>query len=187
MSDSKPYRDGPSIKTGDRVVFVDVDGGRTEGIARVDSAIGSGFYHSPTRETRITIIPDGEPMLYGRDYAFAESDPIWVDPFLSDATELHAAAVKRFVHTQLHELGLLGVWALPEDPFDADAWKAYHSGAIPGGRKPAWMVDAGLVEPEPETPKQRALPRPSTTPPPWADNPAGQRRPTKTRNHRRVK
>lgn len=56
-----------------------------------------------------------------------------------------------------------------------------------GGRTPQWMIGVGLVEPEPETPKQRALPRPSTTPPPWADNPAGQRRPTKTRNHRRVK
>ncbi|MFF1946803.1 hypothetical protein ACFVWF_32215 [Rhodococcus qingshengii] len=128
------------------------------------------------REQNIRIIPDGEPWKYGRDYAFAESDPIWVNPFLSDATELHAAAVKRFVHTQLHELGLLGVWALPEDPFDADAWKAYHSGAMPGGRKPAWMVGAGLVEPEPETPQQRALPRPSTTPPMWARDLAGQHR-----------
>lgn len=179
MSDSKPYRDGPSIKTGDRVVFVDIDGERTEGIARVDSAIGSGFYHSPTRETRITIIPDGEPMKYGRDYAFA--------PNLSDEALTHSQIIHRRIYARLHELGVLPVYPLPDNPFDEDAWKAYHSEAIPGGRKPAWMVGAGLVEPEPETPQQRALPRPSTTPPPWADNPAGQRRPTKTRNHRRVK
>ncbi|MBH5146332.1 hypothetical protein [Rhodococcus erythropolis] len=179
MSDSKPYRSVTPIKNGDRIAFVCGDQ-RVEGTAQVESG-------PLAREQNIRIIPDGEPWKYGRDCAFAESDPIWVNPFLSDATELHAAAVKRFVHTQLHELGLLGVWALPEDPFDADAWKAYHSGAVPGGRKPAWMVDVGLAEPEPETPQQRALPRPSTTPPPWADNPAGQRRPTKTPNHRRVK
>lgn len=57
MSDSKPYRSGPSIKTGDRVVFVDGDGGRTEGIAHVDSAIE--WNRKRDHETRVAIAPDG--------------------------------------------------------------------------------------------------------------------------------
>lgn len=39
---------------------------------------------------------------------------------------------------------------------------------------------------EPETPQQRALPRPSTTPPMWADNPGRTRR-TTFKSTRRVK
>lgn len=177
--DSKPYRSGTSIKTGDRGAFVDIDGQRTEGIARVDSGLGSGFYHSPTRETRITIIPDGEPMQYGRDYAFAPIPP--------DEALTHSQIIHRRIYARLHELGVLPVYPLPDIPFEEASSDADRGGIIQGGKLPAWMVDIGLAEPESETAKQRALPRPSTTPPPWADNPAGQRRPTKTRNHRRVK
>ena len=88
------------------------------------------------------------------------------------------------------------MWANPFLPPELNTFaktkqeRAYSPHAVQvdvGGRTPQWMIGVGLVEPEPETPQQRALPRPSTTPPPWADNPAGQRRPTKTRNHRRVK
>lgn len=87
-------------------------------------------------------------------------------------------------------------WANPFLPPELNTFaktkqeRAYSPHAVQvdvGGRTPQWMIGVGLVEPEPETPQQRALPRPATTPPPWADNPAGQRRPTKTRNHRRVK
>ncbi len=194
MSDSKPYRDGPSIKTGDRVVFVDIDGERTEGIARVDSSLGSGFYSSPTRETRVTIIPDGEPMQYGRDFTLGDrhvcDDTCSGGPFSpipSDEALTHSQIIHRRIYARLHELGVLPVYPLPDIPFEEASSDADRGGIIQGGTQPAWMVDAGLVEPEPETPQQRALPRPSTTPPPWADNPAGQRRPTKTRNHRRVK
>lgn len=169
--DSKPYRSGASIKTGDRVAFVCGDQ-RIEGTAQVESG-------PLAREQNIRIIPDGEPWKYGRDYAFA--------PNPSDEALTHSQIIHRRIYTRLHELGVLPVYPLPDSPFDEEASNAGRGGIIQGGKLPAWMVDTGLVESEPETPQQRALPRPSTTPPPWADNPAGQRRPTKTRNHRRVK
>lgn len=93
----------------------------------------------------------------------------WTNPFLPNAAMTRRQATLRLIAERLRELGVLPQWSLPDDPIDPSAWTV--------------QVD----EPEPETPQQRALPRPSTTPPPWADNPAGQRRPTKTRNHRRVK
>lgn len=268
MSDSKPYRDGPSIKTGDRVVFVDGDGGRTEGIAHVDSAIE--WNRKRDHETRVAIapdgvettsyiptaeevrhlreqsgapvtmcrdalaaedgnqgraaewlrlrsterwpdggprrpdnddtgtvsasIPDGEPWEYGRDFTLGDrhvcDDTCSVGPFAPippDEALTHSQIIHRRIYARLHELGVLPVYPLPDIPFEEASSAADRGGIIQGGKLPAWMVDIGLVEPEPETAKQRALPRPSTTPPPWADNPAGQRRPTKTRNHRRVK
>jgi hypothetical protein len=241
--DSKPYRSGPPIKSGDRIELVCGDQ-RIEGTAQVESG-------PLTREQNIRIIPDGEPMQYGRDYtlgAFAlpeifadanltftahrwlKGDPIpydemrrlcglpdlpdlrgkwgyrerwadginhnaysiapfmtWTNPFLPNAPTTRAEAVKQFVYAQLCESGVLPIWELPKDPFDEAPWKPHHGGVIPGGKPPAWMVDAGLAEPEPETPQQRALPRPSTTPPPWADIPGRNHRPAKTRNHWRVK
>lgn len=169
MSDSKPYRSGPPFRTGDRV-----------GVEIGDEIIvGTAHVEGDDREQRLTLIPDGEPRLYGRDYAFA--------PNPSDEALTHSQIIHRRIYARLHELGVLPVYPLPDNPFDEEASNPDRDGIIHGGKRPAWMVDAGLVEPEPETPQQRALPRPSTTPPPWADNPAGQRRPTKTRNHRRVK
>lgn len=169
MSDSKPYRSGPPLRTGDRV-----------GVEIGDEIIvGTAHVEGDDREQRLTLIPDGEPRLYGRDYAFA--------PNPLDEALTHSQIIHRRIYARLHELGVLPVYPLPDSPFDEEASNAYRGGIIQGGKLPAWMVDVGLAEPEPETPQQRALPRPSTTPPPWADNPAGQRRPTKTRNHRRVK
>ncbi|MGW6376251.1 hypothetical protein ACWFRB_09330 [Rhodococcus sp. NPDC055112] len=55
-----------------------------------------------------------------------------------------------------------------------------------GEKVPSWTVSVGL-EPEPVIPQSQALPRPSHTPPMWANNPTQQRRTRKTRNHRRVK
>lgn len=43
-----------------------------------------------------------------------------------------------------------------------------------GGKTPAW-VDA-ITPDEPNTPQQRALPRPTSTPPMWANNPTKTRR-----------
>ncbi|MDI9914376.1 hypothetical protein [Rhodococcus sp. IEGM 1379] len=173
-------------------------------------------------------IPDGEPMLYGRDFAFAEvlaeanlkitatrwlpSEPIpydemrglcglpdfpdlraasffgdvasnpwtifrspgdpfvtWTNPFLPNAPAARAEAVKQFVYDQLCDSGVLPTWALPDNPFDEDNW----------------TVQVGEPEPDTRTPQQRALPRPATTPPPWAHNPAKQHR--DTRSSRRVK
>lgn len=188
----KPRRDGPPLRTGDRVAFVDIDGDRTEGIAHVDSAIE--WNRKRDHETRIAIIPDGEPMQYGRDFTLGDrhvcDDTCSVGPFAPippDEALTHSQIIHRRIYARLRELGVLPVYPLPDSPFDEEASNADRGGIIHGGKQPAWMVDVGLVEPEPETPQQRALPRPSTTPPPWADNPAGQRRPTKTRNHRRVK
>lgn len=169
MSDSKPYRSGPPLRTGDRV-----------GVEIGDEIIvGTAHVEGDDREQRLTLIPDGEPRLYGRDYAFA--------PNPLDEALTHSQIIHRRIYARLHELGVLPVYPLPDSPFDEEASNADRGGIIQGGKLPAWMVDVGLAEPEPETPQQRALPRPSITPPPWADNPAGQRRPTKTRNHRRVK
>ncbi|WP_075833555.1 MULTISPECIES: hypothetical protein [unclassified Rhodococcus (in: high G+C Gram-positive bacteria)] len=184
MSDSKPYRSGPPLRTGDRIAFVCGDR-RIEGTARVEG---------DAREQSITIIPDGEPMQYGRDFTLGDrhvcDDTCSVGPFAPippDEALTHSQIIHRRIYARLHESGVLPVYPLPDIPFEEASSDADRGGIIQGGKLPAWMVDIGLAEPEPETPKQRALPRPSTTPPPWADNPAGQRRPTKTRNHRRVK
>lgn len=285
MSDSKPYRSGPPFRTGDRV-----------GVEIGDEIIvGTAHVEGDDREQRITLIPDGEPWKYGRDYAFAEvlasedlrftahrwlkGDPIpyeemrrlcglpdikaidarrkkenaalliymltratdkipvnrgpnqfpsyqdlrgptqWIrhqvlldalgtgEPFdeaaavalrkdLSDEQRAVVLEQCAFIREHTEPVKPWLMWANPFLPaeFNTFAKTKQERVRLPdqvqadtGGRKPAWMVDSGLVEPEPETPQQRALPRPSTTPPPWADNPAGQRRPTKTRNHRRVK
>lgn len=319
MSDSKPYRSGPPLRTGDRIAFVCGDR-RIEGTARVEG---------DAREQSITIIPDGEPMLYGRDYTLGDRhvcddtcsvgpvapvpdwlperpsnvarvetdipaidadlqftahrwlprDPIpydemrrlcglpdikaidarrkkenaalliymltratdkipvyrgpnqfpsyqdlrgptqWIrhqvlrdalgtgEPFdeaaaialRKDLTDEHRAVVLEqcaFIREHTDPLKPWLMWANPFLPPELSTFAktkqehAHSPHAVQvdvGGHTPQWMIGVGLVEPEPETPKQRALPRPSTTPPPWADNPAGQRRPTKTRNHRRVK
>ena len=296
--DSRPYRSGPPLRTGDRVGVV-IGDQRFEGAAQVESG--------PYGRQKITIIPDGEPMLYTRDYAFRPStpdevraeaglqitahrwlprEPIPYDEMrrlcgLPDVSAYIAqrdaelkvrkqCAAQTLIYMLTRATGQLSVYRGPNqypsyqdlrgptqwirhqvlldalgtgEPFNEAAavairkdltdeqrgivldqcafirehtepvkpWAIWANPFLPpefntfaktkqervrlphqaqvdiGGRKPAWMVDAGLVEPAPETPQQRALPRPSTTPPPWADNPAGQRRPAKTRNHRRVK
>lgn len=174
--DSKPYRSGPSIKTGDRVAFVDIDGECTEGIARVDSGLGSGFYHSPTRETRTTIIPDGEPWKYGRDYTLGDrhicDDTCSVGPFspipydemrrLCGLPDVSAYIARR-------ELARMGKELREGFRRFGEAWAEAAEQALPGLRA------------------IREVTKPKQAPPIWADNPAGQRRPTKTRNHRRVK
>lgn len=326
MSDSKPYRSGPPLRTGDRIAFVCGDR-RIEGTARVEG---------DAREQSITIIPDGEPMLYGRDYTLGDrhvcddtcsvgpfapvpdwlpekpsnvdlietdipaigddltftahrwlkGDPIPYDEMrrLCGLTDVSAYIAKRdaelkvreqyaaqsLIHMLTRATDKIPVYRGPNqfpsyqdlrgptqwirhqvlrdalgtgEPFDEAAavalrkdltdeqravvleqcafirehtdprkpWLSWANPFLPpelsrfaktkqeraysphgvqvdvGGRTPQWMIGVGLVEPEPETPQQRALPRPSTTPPPWADNPAGQRRPARTRNHRRVK
>nr|WP_218681065.1 hypothetical protein [Rhodococcus qingshengii] len=175
MSDNKPYRSVTPIKTGDRVVFIDVDGERTEGIARVDSGLGSGFYHSPTRETRVTIIPDGEPMQYGRDFTLGDRhvcddtcsggpfSPIPYDEMrrlcgLDPAVKAYCA--RRDMQKSFSEIG-----------------KAMNQVATEIGKGFERFANALTA----------SKPKPKPTPPMWADDPSRQRRPTKTRNHRRVK
>lgn len=304
MSDSKPYRSGPPLRTGDRV-----------GVEIGDEIIvGTAHVEGDAREQRITIIPDGEPMIYASGYAFrpvpdwlpekpsnvelVETDipaidddltftahrwlprepipydemrrlcglpdikaidaerrranaaifiymltratdkiPVYRGPnqfpsyqdlrgptqwirhqVLLDAlgtgpefNEAAAVALRKDLTDEERDIVLeqcafirehtepLKPWAIWSNPFLPPELNTFaktkqervrlpHRAQVDtGGRKPAWMIDAGLAEPEPETPQQRALPRPSTTPPPWADIPGRNHRPAKTRNHRRVK
>lgn len=180
----RPYLNGEPLRTGDRV-----------GVEIGDEiVVGSAHVEGDDREQRIKLIPDGEPSEYGRDFTLGDrhvcDDTCSVGPFAPippDEALTHSQIIHRRIYARLHELSVLPVYPLPDSPFDEEASNTDRGGIIQGGKLPAWMVDVGLVEPEPETPQQRVLPRPSTTPPPWAENPAGQRRPTKTRNHRRVK
>lgn len=132
----------------------------------------------------------------GTGLAFDEAAAVALRKDLTDEQRAVVLEQCAFIreHTEPRKPWLM--WANPLLPPELNTFaktkqeRAYSPHAVQvdvGGRTPQWMIGVGLVEPEPETPKQRALPRPSTTPPPWADNPAGQRRPTKTRNHRRVK
>ncbi|WP_415395192.1 hypothetical protein ACMTN4_07430 [Rhodococcus globerulus] len=187
MSDSKPYRSGPPLRTGDRV-GVEIGDQRFEGTAQVESG--------PYGRQKITIIPDGEPMLYARDYAFAAM-PDWLPekPSNVELVEADIPAIDEDLKITAHR------W-LPREPIPYDemrrlcgldpAVKAYcarrdmqksfneigkaiNQVATDIGKGFERFADA-LIESKPKS-----------TPPMWADNPAGQRRPTKTRNHRRVK
>lgn len=66
---------------------------------------------------------------------------------ITDATRCLCDAIGLFQQTN-------ATWTLPDDPLDPVAWTFI----------------------EPETPQQRALPRPSTTPPMWARQPNRDRR-----------
>ena len=165
MSDSKPYRSGPPLRTGDRIAFVCGDR-RIEGTARVEG---------DAREQSITIIPDGEPMLYGRDYTLGDrhvcDDTCSVGPFspipydemrrlcgLDPAVKAYCA--RRDIQRSFSEIG-----------------KALNQVAADIGKGFERFADALTA----------SKPKPKPTPPMWADDPSRQRRPTKTRNHRRVK
>lgn len=171
MSDSKPYRSVTPIQNGDRIAFVCGDQ-RIEGTAQVESG-------PLAREQNIRIIPDGEPWKYGRDYAFAEvlagedlqftahrwlkGDPIPYDEMrrlcgLDPAVKAYCA--RRDMQRSFSEIG-----------------QAMNQVATEIGKGFERFADAISA----------STPKPKPTPPMWADNPAGQRRPTKTRNHRRVK
>jgi len=180
MSDSKPYRSVTPTKNGDRIAFVCGDL-RIEGTAQVESG-------PLTREQNIRIIPDGDPWKYSRDYAlakygrdcaFAEAAPDadltftahrWLkgDPIPYDEMRrlcgldpaVKAYCARRDMQRSFSEIG-----------------KAMNQVATEIGKGFERFADAISA----------STPKPKPTPPMWADNPAGQRRPTKTRNHRRVK
>lgn len=165
MSDSKPYRSGPPLRTGDRIAFVCGDR-RIEGTARVEG---------DAREQSITIIPDGEPWEYGRDFTLGDrhvcDDSCEVGPFspipydemrrlcgLDPAVKAYCA--RRDIQRSFSEIG-----------------KALNQVATDIGKGFERFADALTA----------SKPKPKPTPPMWADDPSRQRRPTKTRNHRRVK
>ena len=163
----RPYLKGEPVKTGDRVAFVYGDQ-RIEGTAQVESG-------PLTREQNIRIIPDGEPMQYGRDFTLGDRhvcdyscevgpfSPIPYDEMrrlcgLDPAVKAYCA--RRDMQRSFSEIG-----------------KAMNHAATEIGKGFERFADAISA----------STPKPKPTPPMWADNPAGQRRPTKTRNHRRVK
>lgn len=168
----RPYLNGEPVKTGDRVAFVYGDQ-RIEGTAQVESG-------PLTREQNIRIIPDGEPWKYGRDFAFAESaadadlkftahrwlqgDPIPYDEMrrLCGLPDVSAYIARR-------ELARMGRELREGFRRFGEAWAEAAEQALPGLRA---ISEAA---------------KPKQAPPIWAQNPAGQHRPTKTRNHRRVK
>lgn len=165
MSDSKPYRSVTPIKNGDRIAFVCGDR-RIEGTAHVEG---------DDREQRITLIPDGEPWEYGHDFTLGDrhvcDDSCEVGPFspipydemrrlcgLDPAVKAYCA--RRDIQRSFSEIG-----------------KALNQVATDIGKGFERFADALTA----------SKPKPKPTPPMWADDPSRQRRPTKTRNHRRVK
>ncbi|GAA3175879.1 hypothetical protein [Rhodococcus baikonurensis] len=132
------------------------------------------------------VIPDGEPYVYGRDYGFAvqatspelQFPRSWPDrisalqrilespnPFLTVEFQPTDPMIRsqRRINDTLYSLRGLG---LLDEPVTIRRW-------LPGD-----------PEPDTRTPQERALPRPSTTPPMWAVD-AGRQRRTRTNSRRR--
>lgn len=175
----RPYLNGEPLRTGDRV-----------GVEIGDEIIvGTAHVEGDDREQRITLIPDGDPWKYsrdyalakyGRDYAFAEvlagedlqftahrwlkGDPIPYDEMrrLCGLPDVSAYVARR-------ELARMGRELREGFRRFGEAWAEAAEQALPGLRA---ISEAA---------------KPKQAPPIWAQNPAGQHRPTKTRNHRRVK
>ena len=203
MSDSKPYRSGPPLRTGDRIAFVCGDR-RIEGTARVEG---------DAREQSITIIPDGEPMQYGRDFTLGDrhvcDDTCSVGPFAPVPDWLaekpsNVARVETDIPAIDADLTFTAHRWLKGDPIPYDemrrlcgldpAVKAYC--ARRDMQKSFSEIGKAMNQVATEIGKgferfanalTASKPKPKPTPPMWADDPSRQRRPTKTRNHRRVK
>ena len=76
-----------------------------------------------------------------------------------------------YEHAEAVALGTIAgaPWQVPDlaDVFDPEPWRVF------GVQVTRWLAPD---EPEPPTPQQRALPRPSSTPPMWAHQPNQRRR-----------
>ena len=108
------------------------------------------------------IIDEGRPYRYGEDFSFAGQT---IPPELQFPREGPYAASRSLIRMQdainrLRDLGVL------EGPLTVRRWLT------------------GDPEPDTRTPQERALPRPSTTPPMWAVD-AGRQRRTRTNSRRR--
>ncbi|KJF21954.1 hypothetical protein C7T36_18405 [Rhodococcus sp. AD45-ID] len=174
--DNKPYRSGPPIETGDRIA-VEIGDQRFEGAAQVES----GRFG----RQKITIIPDGEPMLYGRDYAFSPSPP---DEIRAEAG-LQITTHRWLPREPIPYDEMRRLCGLP----DVSAYIAQRELARMGKElregfrrfEEAWTEAAEQALPGLRAISEAAKPR--QTPPMWADIPGRNHRPAKTRNHRRVK
>ena len=71
-------------------------------------------------------------------------------------------AARRSINAMAEALS--SIWQIPDDPLNPAAWNFADD-----------FIEA-TTEPVPETPQQRALPRPSTRPPMWAVRADGRRR-----------
>lgn len=162
----RPYLNGEPLRTGDRV-----------GVEIGDEIIvGTAHLEGDDSEQRITVIPDGEPMQYGRDFTLGDrhvcDDTCSVGPFspipydemrrLCGLPDVSAYIARR-------ELARMGRELREGFRRFGEAWAEAAEQALPGLRA---ISEAA---------------KPKQAPPIWAQNPAGQHRPTKTRNHRRVK
>lgn len=204
MSDSKPYRSGPPLRTGDRIAFVCGDR-RIEGTARVEG---------DAREQSITIIPDGEPMQYGRDFTLGDRHVCDDTCSVGPVAPLPDWLPKKPSNVELVETDIPAICAdltftahrwLKGDPIPYDEMRRLCGlpdvSAYIARRELARMGkelregfrrfgEAWAEAAEQALPGLRAISeaaKPKQAPPIWAQNPAGQHRPTKTRNHRRVK
>lgn len=143
------YEWSTSINDGDRVAFVDRNGVRYEGIAHVEN----------------TVVDEERPWISRTAINLeqvttvpSEVRGVTVGPEIYDeAIDPMHSARNRIAEFQNQ---LAAIAADAELTFDSRMW-------LPGDRVPA---------PAAETPQQRALPRPSTTPPMWANDPARTRR-----------
>ena len=128
------------------------------------------------REQNIRIIPDGEPWEYGRDFTLGDrhvcDDTCSVGPF------------SPIPYDEMRRLcGLPDVSAYIARRELARMGKELREGFRRFGE--AWAEAAEQARPGLRAISEAA--KPKQAPPIWAQNPAGQHRPTKTRNHRRVK
>lgn len=163
-----PYRDAPIINDGARVAFIGSNGNRYEGIAR----LGETDPRRPwlTQQTihidQLVESPNEGRGATGGPVIHAEV----IDPVRRAQNRI--ATVQEQMRDVLRDMGL-GLDTGPLRPADEYTIR-------PG----SWILEthtfpAGDLERAVQTPQQRALPRPSTQPPMWANDPSRTRR---TRN-----
>lgn len=113
-------------------------------------------------EAAQVIIDEGRPYRYGEDFSFADQTIPPEMQFPREGPYAASRSLNRMQHAinRLRDLGVL------DEPLSVRRWLT------------------GDPEPDTRTPQERALPRPSTTPPMWAVD-AGRQRRTRTNSRRR--
>lgn len=159
-SRDRPHRAAPVINNGDRVAFVTEDGRRLEGIARVEAT-----RTFPEREETVISVTTETPTWSIRVGGRRNGRGQHADCVIYDEAIYPVRSAQNRLNGFRDQIAAL----------TAEAGIAVTARL--------WCLGDPDVLPEVEpTPQQRALPRPSTTPPMWANDPARTRR---TRNHAR--
>lgn len=123
---------------------------------------GSSSAEVRVREASRAIVDEGRPYRYGEDFSFAGPT---IPPEMQFPRE-GPYAVSRLFNRMQHAINRLRDLGVLDEPLTVRRWLT------------------GDPEPDTRTPQERALPRPSTTPPMWAVD-AGRQRRTRTNSRGR--